>query len=74
MPQLHCYVPENLVKQLQDKANQAHLSLSKYLAMLIKKDLGNQWPEGYFDLYGSWEGEAIQRADQGVVEERDNLL
>jgi hypothetical protein len=74
MPQLHCYVPEDLAKQLQEKANQAHLSLSKYLAMLIKKDIGNQWPEDYFDLYGSWEGEEIQRPAQGEVEERDLLL
>lgn len=28
----------------------------------------------YFDLYGSWEGEAIQRPEQGVVETRDLLL
>lgn len=74
MPQLHCYVPDSLAKQLQEKANQEHLSLSKYLAMLIKKDVDNQWPEGYFDLYGSWEGEAIQRPDQGEVEVRDVLL
>ena len=74
MPQLHCYVPENLAKQLQEKANQAHLSLSKYLAWLIKKDVDQQWPEGYFDLYGSWEGEAMQRPDQEQLEERDVLL
>jgi hypothetical protein len=60
--------------QLQGKANQAHLSLSKYLAMLIKKDIDKQWPEGYFDLYGSWQGEVIQRPDQGKIEERDVLL
>ena len=74
MPQLHCYVPDDLAKQVQKKANQAHLSASKYLAMLIKKDIGNQWPEGYFDLYGCWEGEAIQRPDQGDLAERDVLL
>jgi hypothetical protein len=74
MPQLHCYVPESLAKQVQEKANQAHLSSSKYLAMLIKKDIDNQWPESYFDLYGSWEGEAIQRPHQDVPEERDGLL
>ena len=74
MPQLHCYVPDDLAKQVQKKANQAHLSASKYLAMLIKKDIGDQWPEGYFDLYGSWEGEVIQRPDQGDLAERDVLL
>ena len=74
MPQLHCYVPESLAKQVPEKANQAHLSASKYLAMLIKKDINNQWPDGYFDLYGCWEGDATQRPDQGEAEERDVLL
>ena len=74
MPQLHCYVPEDLAKQVQEKANQAHLSSSKYLALLIKKDIAKQWPNDYFDLYGSWQGEALERADQGEVEERDELL
>ena len=46
MPQLHCYVPESTLEQLQQKAEQAHLSISKYLALLIKKDINEQWPEG----------------------------
>lgn len=74
MPQLHCYLPEDLAKQVQEKANQAHLSSSKYIAMLIKKDMGNQWPDGYFDLYGCWEGEAIQRSEPGEIEQRNTLL
>lgn len=57
MPQLHCYVPEDLAKRLQEKALKSHLSLSRYLALLIKQDVDNQWPEGYFELFGSWRGE-----------------
>lgn len=58
MPQLHCYIPDELADQLQHKATQAHLSVSKYLALLIQKDVGSAWPENYFDLFGSWEGES----------------
>lgn len=74
MPQLHCYVAEDIAVQLQQKAERAHLPVSKYIALLIQKDIGAQWPEGYFDLFGSWEGNALQRPEQGEFELREVLL
>lgn len=74
MPQLHCYVAEDVATQLQQKAERAHLSISRYLALLIQKDIGTEWPEGYFDLFGSWEGEALERPEQGEYELREVLL
>lgn len=53
MSQLHCYVPDDVAKKLQAKAEQAHLPVSKYLALLIERDVENQWPENYFELLGS---------------------
>lgn len=73
MPQLHCYVPEDTASQLQKKAERLHLSVSKYLAFLIQKDIGNQWPEGYFELFGSWEG-GFERPEQGDYEQREVML
>ena len=64
MPRLHCYVPEDLADKLQQKARQAHLSVSKYLALLIKKEVETQWPDGYFELFGGWQGEPLERAGQ----------
>ena len=74
MPQLHCYVAEEVATQLQYKAEQLHLSVSKYLALLIQKDIGKQWPAGYFALFGSWEREALQRPEQGEYELREVLF
>ncbi len=73
MPQLHCYVPEKVAAQFQQKAKQAHLSVSKYLAKLIKNEIASQWPEGYFDLFGSWEGDPLERPEQGIYEKREEL-
>jgi len=73
MPQLHCYVSEDVANQLQQKAEQMHLSLSKYLALLARKDTENQWPEDYFELFGSWEGDALQRPEQLNCEQREEL-
>ncbi len=74
MPQLHCYIPKETANKLHLKAEQAHLSVSKYLAKLIQKDLDNEWPEGFFDLFGSWQGDDLVRLPQGDYEDRETLL
>lgn len=73
MPQLHCYVPDAVAEKLQHKAEQSHLSVSKYLAELVKKDLGTDWPDDFFNLFGAWEGEPLVRENQGEFEERLEL-
>jgi hypothetical protein len=72
MPQLHCYVPEDIAQQVQRRAAQAGVSLSRYLAELVKRDAANAagWPEGYFDIFGKWEGAPLERPLQGEFEER----
>ncbi len=75
MSQLHCYVPEEVARQAEQLAKQAGLSVSRYLAELIKREAANNagWPEGYFDVFGSWQGEPLERAPQGEFEERLTL-
>jgi len=73
MAQLHCYVPDDIAARLQKKAQQSHVPVSKYLAKLIKKEIGNEWPKNYFDLFGSWEGEILKRPEQGKMERREEL-
>jgi len=71
MSQLHCYLPDELAKRFQQKAEQAHLSVSKYLALLVKRELENQWPKNYFELFGGWQGEQLQRPEQDNFEQRE---
>ncbi len=73
MSQLHCYVPDDVASKLQEKAEQSHLSVSKYLALLVKKEVENQWPEDYFQLFGTWKGEALERPAQGDYEQREGF-
>lgn len=71
MAQLHCYVTDELAKRLKAKAEQSHQSVSKYLAELIRREVDAQWPADYFDqVFGCWEGEPLERADQGEYEQR----
>ena len=73
MPQLHCYVPEEIASQVHQKAEHAHMSVSKYLAQLVLKDVSGSWPENYFDLFGSWQGVAIKQAEATKLETREEL-
>ncbi|NDU87922.1 MAG: hypothetical protein G3I09_07085 [Ferrovum sp.] len=72
MAQLHCYVPEELAKQAHHKATQSGLSLSRYLAELVRRDASPcaGWPEGYFDIFGKWEGAPLERMPPLPLEER----
>lgn len=76
MSQLHFYVPDEVEAQIRDKANQANLPLSRYLANLVKREAGrpDEWPEGYFEqVFGQWQGEPLERPEQGEFEQRPEL-
>lgn len=63
MSQLHFYVPDEIEAQIRLQAKRAKLSLSKYLAEIVKREIGtqNQWPVGYFELFDAWQGEPQTR-------------
>ncbi len=70
MSQLHCYVADELARKFREKAESVHLSVSKYLALLVKREVGEQWPQNYFDCFGAWQGEPLERPEQGKHEQR----
>ena len=49
MPQLHFSVDESTARELETRAQQAGLSLSRFLAELVARQLGKGWPDGYLD-------------------------
>jgi hypothetical protein len=58
MPQLHLYVPEDVAIKVREKAKARNLTVSRYLAEVIRREVGEGWPEGYFErVCGTWEGE-----------------
>ena len=72
MSQLHFYVPDEIEAQIRVKAKRANLTLSKYLAGLVKRETGaqNQWPADYFELFDAWQGESQARPVQLALETR----
>lgn len=70
MSQLHCYVADELAEKFKKKAESAHLPVSKYLALLVKREVEAQWPEHYFNCFGAWRGGSLERPEQGGFEKR----
>ena len=73
MSQLHCYVPDELASQFQKKAESLHLSVSKYLAQLVQREVSSGWPEDYFERLHTLNIEPLQRPDQAAFETREML-
>lgn len=75
MPQLHCYVPDAVARQLQQHAAQLGQSVSAYLAELVKRDVNAGWPEGYeAALFGPQvERSPLSVEPAGVAPERIEL-
>lgn len=53
MAQLSLYIDDETMNSMRKKAAISSLSLSKYVASLVRSDVGNGWPEGYWGLFGS---------------------
>ena len=74
MPQMHLYVPQNLAEELKARARAQGLTVSKYLAALVQRDIGPDWPEDFFSaVVGGWRGDRLTRTRQGAYEKRRTL-
>lgn len=50
------------------------MSISRYLAQLVQREISPDWPTGYFeDVVGGWKGGLLERPSQGTLEQRERL-
>jgi hypothetical protein len=56
MAQLAIYIAAQLAARLAKAVLDSGQSKSKWVAEAIKHSLQDQWPDGFFELTGSWEG------------------
>ncbi len=74
MPQLHLYVPETTAAEITRRAEMAELSVSQFLAGLVRREVSSDWPDDFFkDVVGGWKGERLSRPPQGASEIRDEF-
>lgn len=72
MPQFNLYVNDDLAERIRKAANEADLSISRYLAELVQREIETEWPVGFFEyVVGGWQGEPLERAPQGEYEPRE---
>ena len=62
MPQLHFSVDDRTAKRIEREAKRRGMSISKYLATIVARDVGEAWPPNYLaSVVGSC-------ADTGLAE------
>ena len=81
MAQLAIYIDEQLADRLEKAVKASGKSKSKWVADAIQAVLKDRWPEGFFELAGSWEDDAspdeiIKRIRQGMekIDRREEIL
>lgn len=61
MPQLHFSVDEETAARLAREAADRGMSLSRYVATLVMRQLPDWWPEGYVDrVVGAFADEPLE--------------
>lgn len=74
MPQMHFYISDAVAQEIRRRAKSAGKSTSSYLAEMVKRELGEGWPEDFAErTLGQWAGEPLTRAPQGEFERRESL-
>jgi hypothetical protein len=74
MPQLHLYVSDDVAAEIRARAKAAGVSVSRYLAHLVRERTSTGWPRGWFErVPGGWQGDPLERPPQGDFEAREDL-
>ncbi len=53
MPQISLYIDKDTLARIEKAAAKEKISISKWVGNNIKKAIKEDYPEGYFDLFGS---------------------
>ena len=71
MPQLHFYVPDDLAETIRERAARAKQPVSRYIAELVRREVGQGWPGGYFErISGKASDASLAHEIVGLPEER----
>lgn len=74
MPQFHFYLPKEMIEKVRARARARGLSISRYVANIVRREFGGEWPEWFFEeVVGGWKGKPLERPSQGKFEKRNEL-
>jgi hypothetical protein len=69
MPQISLYLDENILQKIERRAKQDNTSVSDWVGKQIEKSVINEYPSGFFDLFGALKDISLERPPQGSFEE-----
>ena len=74
MPQLHLYVPDEVASLVRQRARARRMTVSGYLAELVRREVAAGWPPGFFDgIVRGWAGKPPSRPPPRRSESRERL-
>ena len=74
MAQLHLYVPDEVAGLVRQRARARKMTVSGYLAELVRREVAAGWPPGFFDeVVGGWVGKPLRRPPPRRFESRERL-
>jgi hypothetical protein len=60
MPQISLYIDKETLSKIEKAAEREHTSISKWVGKNIKKVIKDDYPIGYFELFGSISDDSFQ--------------
>ncbi len=64
MPQLSLYLDEATLKKVEKAAKINKVSVSKWVRNNVIRSLQNEWPEGFFELFGSIRDDSFRSPEE----------
>jgi len=73
MAQLHLYLPDEVAAEVKERAKSRGLTVSAYLAEIVRSQMTDQWPKNFFSkVVGGWGGE-LERPEEPPLEKREDI-
>ena len=60
MPQISLYIDKDTLNNIAKAADREKMSISKWVGKNIKKVIKDDYPKGYFDLFGSIKDDSFE--------------
>jgi hypothetical protein len=74
MPRITLHLDDDIAARLEREAASKGISVADYLVKLLVREMGQDWPEGFFEeIVGGWAGKPLHRPPQGDYETRERL-
>lgn len=69
MAQITFYIDDDLRDRIVAAADRAGISVSKWISARLRTALEDEWPDGYFELFGSLAEEGLERPAQPPLDD-----